>query len=409
MAEYILSRSEKKDSIHGSDLPMLTAVKPLNALLLYNLKCKWELEAEQLKSPFFDYTNPEVKSAQVKFLNVLSQHIKISSKTITDLLTDAIDDYLLADEDYIRFVATKLELYAKPAIPLTRVTELAKYSPTNRSVLETISSELKSFGKSEVLKGDLQMSLVHRRNRQELIKSNMLVEALTLAYPEYEFEQPLPVNVIEPEPASFFDSLELNTVTVIDNPHVENHFDFQIAAETPQAAIVIPEPIYSEVSVEPQKQIDEVVFVAYPEREVDETALYSKTSNILEIDQTPKKGKKLGEMPRALQLKQQSENLAEKLNRTSTDSGSLLNRINQSPLLNLGKSISLVDKERFISQLFQGDRRAYTTALASLEQLASRQEAESFIKNEMLPGYHESVDTTLLESFERVILRKFSA
>ena len=117
LAQHILNTAATKATYAGADLPMLTAVKPLNALVLYNLKLRWEQEAAQLKSPFFDYQNEEVKAAQVRFLNILSQHIKLSASTATSLLADAITDYVQADTDYITFVANKLEVFANPAIP----------------------------------------------------------------------------------------------------------------------------------------------------------------------------------------------------------------------------------------------------------------------------------------------------
>ena len=82
------------DYITGQEILTLTPSKQVNFFIIKLLFNNWQDESRRLESPFFDYTNSEVRDAMVQFMNVLSRHIRIRRAEFQALLRDAVKDTL---------------------------------------------------------------------------------------------------------------------------------------------------------------------------------------------------------------------------------------------------------------------------------------------------------------------------
>lgn len=83
-----------KSTVNGADL--LDLPVPQVGLFALNLiYSRWQSEAENLKSPYFDYEAAEVKAAMKKLMNVLSKNIAISRENLEPLLQESVRDVLL--------------------------------------------------------------------------------------------------------------------------------------------------------------------------------------------------------------------------------------------------------------------------------------------------------------------------
>jgi hypothetical protein len=83
-----------KTSITGPELLKLTPSGQINVLLVSYIQDYWKTETEAFRSPYFDYTHPEVLEALQAFRNVVSRHILLSNAVVEPLLQRATLEYL---------------------------------------------------------------------------------------------------------------------------------------------------------------------------------------------------------------------------------------------------------------------------------------------------------------------------
>jgi len=85
---------ENKSKIRGKEILELTNIKQINLFIIKILMEHWRKEADKLKSPYFNYEDPEVTTKLQELMNVLSKNIWIDQKHFQPLLTRAIIDTL---------------------------------------------------------------------------------------------------------------------------------------------------------------------------------------------------------------------------------------------------------------------------------------------------------------------------
>ncbi len=84
-----------KDNINGQEILSLCSVQQVNLFVVRELFKAWKEDTRKLKSPYFDFENPEVKEALDAFMNIASQHILISKAHFSPLLKKAVSQTLL--------------------------------------------------------------------------------------------------------------------------------------------------------------------------------------------------------------------------------------------------------------------------------------------------------------------------
>jgi len=99
-----------KTHISGEEIVSFCAEKQINMFILYFLMHTWKAELNTLKSPYFNYQHPDVKSALDDFMNTLSRHILIKKEDFEPILSKAIDFTLqLAENPESFMVSNRLE------------------------------------------------------------------------------------------------------------------------------------------------------------------------------------------------------------------------------------------------------------------------------------------------------------
>ena len=78
-----------KDKLDGNDILKLSAIEQINFMVIYLLFDAWEKELENLKSPYFNFENKEVKEAMSGFMNVVSKNISVDREKLQPLLEEA--------------------------------------------------------------------------------------------------------------------------------------------------------------------------------------------------------------------------------------------------------------------------------------------------------------------------------
>jgi hypothetical protein len=86
-------------TLDGPALLQFTPVRQLNLLVLRQLLGRWQHEAQQLRSPFFNFEAEPVRTALTQFMNVLSRHIRLDRAALEPLLAQAATDTLVLAAD----------------------------------------------------------------------------------------------------------------------------------------------------------------------------------------------------------------------------------------------------------------------------------------------------------------------
>src|SRR5688572_16567831 len=79
-------------TINGQQLITFSPVKQINLFIIKELLISWNKEMANLKSPYFDFEDQDVKDALKQFMNVLSRKILIKRPHFEPLLQKAIRD-----------------------------------------------------------------------------------------------------------------------------------------------------------------------------------------------------------------------------------------------------------------------------------------------------------------------------
>lgn len=157
IAQYADAYSEKvikgffssKEKITGTEILSLCNVQQVNFFVVSELFKNWREENKKVKSPFFNYENPEVKEALENLMTLLSQNISIDRAHFTPLLKKAVNQTLLVvfdPYDFFSMIITgpnnKLEV-----VPFR---EEIKYLKVNKAPLEKMLQKLEEKGVKEI-------------------------------------------------------------------------------------------------------------------------------------------------------------------------------------------------------------------------------------------------------------------
>lgn len=95
-AEKMLAKFfSAKNKITGQEILAFSDVQQVNLFIIRELFKTWRDEVKKLKSPYFDYSFPDVREALETFMNVLSQHISIERQHFAPLLKKSVSQTLL--------------------------------------------------------------------------------------------------------------------------------------------------------------------------------------------------------------------------------------------------------------------------------------------------------------------------
>lgn len=139
MDGYFSSRTH----ISGQDILSLCNIKQINFFVLHELFKAWKTETAKVKSPYFNYDQPEVKEALDNLMSILSNNISVSKENFSPLLKQATFQTMLLVLDPYDFFS---ELISDDRGPLTTdaFKEQLKYLKINKAPLEKLLERLEA-------------------------------------------------------------------------------------------------------------------------------------------------------------------------------------------------------------------------------------------------------------------------
>ena len=158
----------------------------------------------------------------------------------------------------------------------------------------------------------------------------------------------------------------------------------------PVEPVVVEEPIAVETPDEPEPQVEEPVAETAPQP-VDE------------VEETP-----TPTPPPAPKAAEEEETKETSLNDLlqKTEGNDLVSKLQQTPIHDLKKAISINKKFEFINQLFKGDHEAYTKSVHYINGLSTGNEATSFF-NSLRKQYVWNDEDKLFLEFADLVRRRF--
>jgi len=85
----------------------------------------------------------------------------------------------------------------------------------------------------------------------------------------------------------------------------------------------------------------------------------------------------------------------------------LAKKLAQQPISDLKVAIGINQKFLFMNDLFKGEHAEYHSAIDKINNMASFQEAESYVQNELLPKFGWDMENVSTENFMNLISRRF--
>ncbi|MDQ4139568.1 MAG: hypothetical protein M3142_03500 [Bacteroidota bacterium] len=344
------------DTINGQQLIHFAPVKQVNLFLIKELLHQWNNEMANLKSPYFDFENEEVKEALVQFMNVLSRKILIRRPHFEPLLTKAIADTLLWVLDPVTTFEHKF-LQAPDDLSTATLGAQVKYLSIDKELVREFITTLPE--------GTLRREDIVAKFRDYL--ESRSAERTKLGLVMQEFNALLPIkseDILNTTPAPPVPS----TTRTVDELAISPE---RFTPQPPPAVPVDPTP----VPVTPT--------VASPVNGV-------KESNLNERFKAERSAPTLNEKF----VKPEVPNIA--------------NNQMSKKIESLKDSISINQRFSFINELFNGENVEYYQAIQALDKFEDAASAKNYVTQNLAARYNWTRKEEHINKLLRLIDRKFA-
>lgn len=127
-----------KEVITGKEIIEEIPSKQIGLFVLFNLYKVWNLEMNQLKSPYFNYGNNEVQLKLDELMNLLSKHISIARQDFYPLLVKSVENTLLLIMSPLKYYEELVESYDGSAPNMDEVKDLQRFIKINNHMRDAL-------------------------------------------------------------------------------------------------------------------------------------------------------------------------------------------------------------------------------------------------------------------------------
>ena len=143
LTEKVCEQAYKnRESLSGKEILSLTPIKQINLFVIKNLFTAWTKEADNIRSPYFDYGSNEVQTALSQFMNTLSQHIAVKESDMRPLLDTAIKESILLIFSPYNFYTHLIS--GKENLSYEELQSIAKYIKVNQDIFNALLDKMNS-------------------------------------------------------------------------------------------------------------------------------------------------------------------------------------------------------------------------------------------------------------------------
>ncbi len=331
-------------AINGKQIVELCENRQINLFVIKTIYIKWQEEANNIRSPFFDYSAPEVTQAMTALMNVLSRYINVRQATFEPILANAVADTLLLTISPYDYYAKEFALMGKEIEVSTQIKTIAKYFKVHKKLFDKILTQLEAEG--NIIKSERAAAIAAVLLNQSPELDNQ--EALLMS-----FDKVIPLNFnslfIEQE-VNRFSNAPLEETTFDISPL---KFDLNLKEES--------KPIVADyVPIAVEKPIEKPV------------------EKVIEQKFSPLSNPELAKSIMATSQEQSIHNI-----------------------------IPIEKRNGFISMLFNGNGNEFSEALELIDKCTDYHEAIMFIKDRYFRKYSWDLEKDEVKEFYEMVSEKF--
>jgi hypothetical protein len=358
---------QDQEIIVGKQIVSFTAIYQVNLFILYKLFDRWQQETAKLRSPYFDYSHPEVQQALSLYMNTLSRHIAIRQEEFEPLVIRSVSDTLklvLTPHDFFRG-----QLTHNPVVKVSRLREMLKYLHINKALLKQLTDSLESAFGEEI----------------------EWAKAVTLWDELYQHLR-LTVEPSEPVIDLFNKKVLLHVDDLRENPRVQ----FPMPTFTPT------DSLFDSELLDRLTNASQPGFPSTTELGIginkDDAFNSSQTTHTLHNDASEDVSLPLHE-----KFGSRQPILNEKFEENVSEN--FLNK--QLKINSIHNAISLNQKFIFVGDLFGGDVTQFQSWVEVLDRASSKEEALQFIHENIASKYGWDFGTEAVQEFMEIVERRF--
>jgi hypothetical protein len=188
--------------INGKQIVELCENRQINLFVIKTIYIKWQEEANHIKSPYFDYTVPEVTQAMTALMNVLSRYISIRREIFEPILANAVSDTLILTISPLDYYTKEFNHLGKQIEVATQIKTIAKYFKIHKKLFDNILTALEAEG--NLVRTERAVAIVAAvHSKTELDNKEALLQT---------FDKIIPLNYNN----LFVDDTQLTTNTIED-------------------------------------------------------------------------------------------------------------------------------------------------------------------------------------------------
>lgn len=337
-------------TLDGPAVLSFTPIRQVNLFVVQALLGKWTAEMAQLRSPYFDFEDADVRQALTQFMNVLSRRIRLSRPTYEPLLAQAVADTLAGALSPADTLAAKL--LATETGPRTpeQLRESLRYLATNKALFERFIDALPA-GQAQSHDYLISHFRQHLESRPEQVEPvTVLVaqfnELLPLSETDLREAAPEPTGAVPPAAVAAVPVTEAASAPIIPAAPV--------AKAAPAAETEAAMPLYAKLKAE-----------------------QSGAPSLSETLRAADRGTTLAEKPQHVE--------------------------------SLREAISINQRFSFINELFGGENMRYHAAIQHLDSLPDAAAAKHYVTDNLATEQQWVRKDEHVNKLLRLIDRKFSA
>lgn len=391
--------------LDGPALLKLTPLRQLNLLVLQQLLGRWQHEASQLRSPYFNFEAEPVQAALGQFMNVLSRHLAVGRTALEPLLTQAATTtLLLALDPAAAFERVLLPPASTPEVPAAYLRERLRYLDAGKALFEGFVASLPaeaSLSRQELQQRFEQYQADHAPQQATL--APLLAELSTLlpvSEAELRREPAAPPAAAEPAPAPADAAPAPAPVAPVQHPAEALAEARAQASEAAEPTGIPPAPAAPTEAARP----------AVPAAPADKAAPAAPPAArpVPPSFVTPEApaGVPLHEKLRATQPA--TAPLASALRGATTGTAPSLAERGAPRVGSLREAISINQRYSFINELFNGENMDYHAAIAHLDELPNAEAAQAYVQQELAPRHDWGRKEEHVAKLLKLIERKFA-
>ncbi|WP_375562460.1 hypothetical protein ACE193_07905 [Bernardetia sp. OM2101] len=413
----------KHERITGSQLTDFCGIKQINLFIIKILFENWQADNAKIKSPFFDYENPEIKALLEKLMNMLSRNISIDQATFEKLVTQSVADtiqLLLAPYVFYEQEVQKLAQNGSTIRVNEEFKPALKYVKTHKILFEQIIKGLEEKSDAGMISatkaidtiGNIVDNNVEYDDPKTVLRQLgdivplKIQEFVTFTEPTQQAEKveekaPEPVAEVTPqkeETKSFFD-------TSFEEEEVEKTTNFAPSEVT--YAEKKTEPKIEKVKEEATQKEDTPLFKSYKREEVtEENTTYSAPNFMSEEKKNGSPVTTTSVAPKQAETIKEPTFADKYTTGADDDAPTFAERFKPSGKT-IKELITLNQKFLFTKKLFGNNQDELEDALTGIDRCATHKEAIMFLKNNYIMKYDWNFQNDEVKEFWELVELRF--